>query len=678
MIQSHLSIQGRNLCLLALYLLLWQTPAHANNSEPLDLAPYIQFFAESDTRNTLQQAIQSDAWQNAEGNVNFGFNADSYWLYVDLTSFTHSGNETVLELDYSFLDFADAYFMVDGELVNHQSNGDGYPVSQRPINNPAILFVPPSIFDNKLELYLHIESEGAVKAPLVLWNAKNFNQHNHLRSIGNGLFVGALLIMMLYHLFLFSVLRELSVVLYLFYLGSYMLLQLVISGQGYQLLWPTHPEWNNNLLIFSMNTISILGVSFGYVFLSLHKMSWKIQLIPLILIFNSIIFLSLQPFLSYETLILPNVLTIAVNTIFSVGIGFYLWFKGIRIARFFSIAWGVFILGTTIYILMVLGHIPINIFTNNIIAICAAIQMSLHALALADKFREERITAEKSIIELNENLEHRITQRTEQLADSLEQLKISQNELVQSEKMAALGGLVSGVAHEINTPLGVGISAASLLQARSELLGEKYSSNQLERTEMESYIAVAKESSALILSSLQRASDQISSFKTVAVDQSHDALRRFNVKQYLDELLVTFKPKLKQLNVVTHIDCDEKIIIPSYPGLFAQLFTHLLSNSLDHAFKEQDRGKITIKIEKANNTLSIHFLDNGIGVSENEQKHLFEPFYTTERSQGHTGLGTFVIFNTVCHGLGGSITHESQRNEGLRYHITIPLQQEVK
>jgi len=672
--KRHHGILGRLLCVLMLFMLLWHIPAHAESSDRIDLAPYLSFIAEESEVSALDQVISSDEWQEAKGAVSFGFKTDNYWIYVDLSPFIQSDGDTVLELDYAYLDFVDAYFFVDGKLVDHQKNGDGYPIVQRPIYNPGILFTPPETNQQKLELYLHIESEGAIKFPLVLWQEKYFEKYEHIETLVSGLFIGALLIMFLYHIFLFIVLKEVSIIFYLGFLASYLFLRLMFSGQGYQFLWPSHPEWNNALLLVSINVVGIIGVGFTYVFLSLHKMSWKIQFIYLVLITNSVVFLSLIPSMGYERLVVPNMVTIVVGSILSILVAFYLWYQGVSIARFFCIAWVVFIFGGIIFVLTILDHIPINIFTNNIVPISATIQMSLHALALADKFRQERMVAERKIGQMNEQLEERVTQRTQQLADSLKQLKMAQDELVQSEKMAALGGLVSGVAHEINTPLGVGISAVSLLHDKSEKLATKYSENELGRQDMEDYIAVALESTELTLSNLQRASNQISSFKTVAVDQSHDILQSFHVKQHIEGLLVIFRAKFERLNIRTQIECDKDTLVTSYPGLFAQLFTHLITNSIDHAFSERENGAISIKVDSTDDMLLIRYSDDGRGVSPEEQEHLFEPFYTTDRSHGHSGLGTFVIFNTVCHGLGGSIGHECQPNKGLTYHIRMPLQ----
>ena len=285
----------------------------------------------------------------------------------------------------------------------------------------------------------------------------------------------------------------------------------------------------------------------------------------------------------------------------------------------------------------------------------------------------DRKIMEDKLRKLNEKLEEKVVNRTEKLHKSLKDLEKMQEHLVESEKMAALGNLVAGVAHEINTPVGVGVTAASHLQEKTELILKRYKNNTLKRSDLEEYLNTAKDSAKIILANMKHASENISSFKKVAVDQTKDEKRIFNVKQYLSEILISLHPKLKKTKHIVEIDCSNDIELYSFPGAFSQIITNLVMNSLIHAFKKKNNGTITIQINNDNNFFYIKYEDDGIGISEKNLKKIFEPFFTTNRIGGGTGLGLHVVYNIVTHKLNGMISCESIVGKFCRFNVKIPL-----
>jgi signal transduction histidine kinase len=255
----------------------------------------------------------------------------------------------------------------------------------------------------------------------------------------------------------------------------------------------------------------------------------------------------------------------------------------------------------------------------------------------------------------------------------METLQIAQKQLVEAEKMAALGTLVAGVAHEINTPIGIGVTAASYLQQRTQEISHRYETETMNRSALEKYFEIAHESSEMILQNLQRAAEQIQSFKQVAVDQTSHEKRRFKVKPYIDDLLLSLHPKLKRTKHTVNVQCPENIEIVSYPGAFSQILTNFILNSLLHGFEDIAQGEIVIEMTEEPEFLWLRYSDNGRGMTRDEQSHVFEPFYTTKRAQGGTGLGLHIVYNLVTQQLGGIIHCESTPGTGTTFVIRIPL-----
>lgn len=286
-----------------------------------------------------------------------------------------------------------------------------------------------------------------------------------------------------------------------------------------------------------------------------------------------------------------------------------------------------------------------------------------------------RESAEEDIRHLNLVLENRVAQRTHELTNSLAQLHKAQDKLVESEKMAALGGLVAGIAHEINTPLGVSMTANSFLLQKLKAYSGHLDLNSLTREDFESLMASLDESAHFIQTNLERASSLIRSFKQIAVDRSNDEMRRINLNNYLSELVMSLGPEIKTIRPKVTINCDKYLDITCHPGAIAQIITNLVMNSLIHGFADMTDRKpaIEINVTCENQLTTLVYRDNGAGVTEDQIKKIFEPFYTTRRNQGGSGLGMHIVYNLVSQTLGGTIDCRSKPGEGIEFHITIPL-----
>lgn len=266
------------------------------------------------------------------------------------------------------------------------------------------------------------------------------------------------------------------------------------------------------------------------------------------------------------------------------------------------------------------------------------------------------------------------TRANRELGDTLRRLQEAQAQLVQNEKLASLGALVAGVAHEINTPIGVGVTAASTLQAHAQQLRQQYDQGALRRSDLERFVTLADECAQIILKNLQRGAELIQGFKQVAVDQSSGERRRFALKLYLDEVLLSLRPHLKKTAHRVEVDCPESIVLDSFPGAIAQILTNLVTNSLIHAFEGREHGLIRIEVHQERDIVELRYRDDGRGIPQEHLGRIYDPFFTTRRGAGGSGLGLHIVYNLVAQLLGGSIEAHSAPGQGTEFRIRFPAQ----
>lgn len=276
---------------------------------------------------------------------------------------------------------------------------------------------------------------------------------------------------------------------------------------------------------------------------------------------------------------------------------------------------------------------------------------------------------------LTTHLESRVASRTKELEDSLETLKNTQIQLIESEKMAALGNLVSGVAHEVNTPLGNAITGGSIIVRETGQLLRQMEDGTLKKSIMEQKLNILNETSQLLLKSVNQAANLIRSFKRISVDQSVEDSQEFNLYEYLEEIFLTFHNKLKKIPVTVLLEGDHDLIIKSYPGVYAQIISNFIQNSLLHGFNPPPSdATITVRFKIDGNNLILTYTDNGTGMDEKIKKSAFEPFTTTKRNAGGTGLGLNIVYNLVTQKLLGKISLFSEPQRGAAFSLTIPLE----
>jgi C4-dicarboxylate-specific signal transduction histidine kinase len=290
--------------------------------------------------------------------------------------------------------------------------------------------------------------------------------------------------------------------------------------------------------------------------------------------------------------------------------------------------------------------------------------------------------AEEEASQLNTQLEQQVTQRTQALKESnsellktLEQLHQYQGQLVESEKMASLGDMVAGIAHEVNTPIGLSVTASTLLQDKLAIMQEKFDAKRISTNEFERFLNDCDENLQIIYRNLNRAADLVTSFKQVAVDQSSEVDRDIEINSFMNDVLMSVKPRrLNPERFPINIHCEGDIQVRAKAGPLNQILMNLIINSMVHAFDGRDQGQVDISFQLMNdNELEIVYTDNGCGVDADISRKIFDPFVTTKRGSGGSGLGLHLVYNLVTQVLGGNIHFFSEEDNGVEFIIRFPV-----
>ncbi|WP_424591347.1 ATP-binding protein [Bradyrhizobium sp.] len=280
-------------------------------------------------------------------------------------------------------------------------------------------------------------------------------------------------------------------------------------------------------------------------------------------------------------------------------------------------------------------------------------------------FRENAIAKRKTEDELR---------RSKEKAESaLLELSAAQQNLIDAERLAALGGLVAGVAHEVNNPIGISLTVASSFARRAEMFEAGLKTEQLRRSKLDEFVRTSRDASRQLVANLLRAGELIQSFKQVAVDRSHVERRQFSLGEATDQIVASLRPVLKKATIALSVDVPEGLLIDGYPGSYGQILTNLFLNAVNHAFAGGRSGTIVISARaRGSDDVEIIFADDGAGMTPDVQRQAFDPFFTTRRDQGGTGLGLHIVYNLVTQQLGGRMMLESRPGQGTTFRIIMP------
>jgi signal transduction histidine kinase len=279
-------------------------------------------------------------------------------------------------------------------------------------------------------------------------------------------------------------------------------------------------------------------------------------------------------------------------------------------------------------------------------------------------FRENAIAKQKTEEELRTS--------KERAEGALLELNTAQQNLIDAERLAALGGLVAGVAHEVNNPIGISLTVASSFARRAEIFENELKTEPLRRSKLDEFVKASRDAGQQLVANLYRAGELIQSFKQVAVDRSHAERRQFSLAEATDQIVASLRPVLKKSAIQLSVDVPEGLLIDGYPGSYGQILTNLFLNAANHAFADGRSGSISISARpRGSEDVEIIFADNGAGMTPDVQRQAFDPFFTTRRNEGGTGLGLHIVYNLVQQ-LGGRMMLESRLGQGTTFRIIMP------
>ena len=281
-------------------------------------------------------------------------------------------------------------------------------------------------------------------------------------------------------------------------------------------------------------------------------------------------------------------------------------------------------------------------------------------------FRENAIAKRKTEDELRAS--------KEKAENALHELSAAQQNLIDAERLAALGGLVAGVAHEVNNPIGISLTVASSFARRTEAFEDELKAgNGLRRSQLDEFVRTSRDAAQQLVGNLHRAGELIQSFKQVAVDRSHAERRTFNLSEATYQIIASLRPALKKASIALSVEVPENLVIDGYPGSYGQILTNLFLNAGTHAFADGRSGTIAISAKpRGNDDIEIIFADNGAGMTPDVQRQAFDPFFTTRRNEGGTGLGLHIVYNLVTQQLGGRMMLDSRPGQGTTFRIIMP------
>ncbi|NWE47358.1 hybrid sensor histidine kinase/response regulator [Pseudomonas gingeri] len=580
--------------------------------------------------------------------LNAGYSRSAFWLKVDLTYQPKNPDARrtwLLEMAYPPMDHIDLYLPdASGEYRLAQRTGDELPFASRPIRQNNYLFELDFAPGESKTVYLRLQTEGSVQAPLSLWSSQAYLEEQPVRLYVLGLIYGVLLGMLVYNLFIYLSVRDTSYLYYIFYIASFGFYQLSVNGAAVQYFWPNNPWWANAATPFLIGSAGFFGCQFSRSFLHTAAHSrWLDRLLLLLMAFGAVV-MALSLMTSYAlALRLATALALAFTvTIFYAGIS--AWYCGQRVARYFIIAWSAFLLGGLVNTLMVLGYLPNMFLTMYASQIGSALEVGLLSLALADRINAMR------------------EQQAQTLLESGQKLEVLNQELANSNRLK--DEFLATVTHELRTPMNGVIGSLELMQTVAL------------DPELEQYQQTAAGSAR----DMMRMVNGILTLTELQAGRLKVYPQTFSLRGLLEGLQEQFAGNV--LNKGLHFAVEVADELPDSLHGDATKIAQCLECLVDNAIKFTREGGLVLRVighspQPGQLTLSFAVIDSGIGFTDLDEATLYQRFFQLDgsmtREYGGLGIG-LAICRQLIELLGGRLTHQSEPGMGSRFQIEVDVE----
>lgn len=654
------------------------------------LAENIEFLEDDTNKMSAEDVLKNDKFQRTSNQIPvFQINVKNAWFKMDVANQSAS-NSLFLDIAYSNLSKVTLYRIDSGKA--NMLAFDGNAVQTDSVQRKTTHF----IFDLQLpqgskgSYLLHINSEHPIIIPASIHTYESLNETLNTQTLVAGIYMGVMLVMFLYNLFIFSATRDRNYLLYIFYIFFLTLAQSTLAGYGFRFLWPDYPSINHYAVVVTSSLSAISGLLFTMQFLQTAVNSNLYHRIMQALIAIYFLGMGICLFTSYlpVSYVILNINGILV-VITILGTCIYLIKQRYRPAIFYIIAWIFFLFAFLILILRNFAILPYNNFTTYSLYVGSSFEVALLAIALADKInnlrREKELSQAESLRTLQENekliinqnslLEKKVSERTDELLKSneslhsaMEELKDAQIQLVDAEKMASLGQLTAGIAHEINNPINfvksnIGplqmdiddlVSIIDAYKPLHDMAPEEMPEKLKEVKKLKDKIDIEYLKSEVdnlvsgIRDGAERTVEIVKGLRTFSrLDEGE--IKTVNIYEGLDSTIVLLRNMLNE-NIIIEKDYQADGVIECFPGKLNQVFMNIISNAI-HAIKlkneRHEKNYIRIFSRDVDGQLELHIKDTGVGMSEEVKRKIFDPFFTTKEVGEGTGLGLSIVYKII-------------------------------
>ncbi|WP_172150151.1 MULTISPECIES: hybrid sensor histidine kinase/response regulator [Pseudomonas] len=644
--------------LLILLFAVWPLCASAvvfdEHTRMLPLGQAMQVFedvrGDASIDEVTSSALQASFRPHDKPVLNAGYSRSVFWLRLDLEYRPQRPDGLggpqpwLLELAYPPLDRLDLYLPdAQGKFQLAQRTGDGLPFASRQIKHHNYLFELDLQPQQPQRVYLRLQSQGSIQAPLSLWAPTAYLEEQPARIYVLGIIYGVLLVMLIYNLFIFLSVRDASYLYYILYIASFGLYQVSVNGAGIEYFWPDNPWWANAATPFLIGSAALFGCQFARSFLHTSEHSPWVDRTLLLLMASGAGVMILALTVSYAlSLRLATYLALLFTVVVFVA-GVLAWLRGMRVARYFIIAWSAFLLGGAINSLMVLGYLPNMFLTMYASQLGSALEVGLLSLALAD-----RINAMKE-------------ERTRILQDSGRKLEALNQELANSNRLK--DEFLATVTHELRTPMNGVIGSLELMQTLS----------------LDAELAQYQKTAASSARDMMRMVNDILALSELQAGKLYPRREPFSLRGLLDGLRAQYAARAEDKGLRFVLELDESLpdTLEGDAGKLAQSLGYLL----DNAVKFTAQGEVRLRVRRAGTLadslpLSIEVIDTGVGFKVPQEAALYQRFQQLDgsmtREYGGLGIG-LAICRQLVDLQGGSLSHESQPGQGSRFQLQVPL-----